>query len=59
VAALTRREPDITPESAAMVIYDLTCDSSKAQRELNYRFTAIPILIKDTVDWMNGNGLLS
>ena len=42
-----------------MVIYDLTCDSSKAQRELNYRFTAIPILIKDTVDWMNDNGLLS
>jgi dihydroflavonol-4-reductase len=59
VAAVTGSEPDITPESAAMVIYDLTCDSSKAQRELNYRFTPIPILIKDTVDWMNDNGLLS
>ena len=42
-----------------MVIYDLACDSSKAQRELNYRFTPIPKLIEDTVDWMNENGLLS
>jgi nucleoside-diphosphate-sugar epimerase len=59
VSGLTGREPDITPESAAMVSYDVNCDSGKAQRELNYKFTPIPTLIEDTVNWMNRKGLLS
>jgi len=59
VAAVTGREPDITPESAAMVSYHVACDSGKAQRELNYRFTPIRTLIEDTVDWMNRKGMLS
>jgi nucleoside-diphosphate-sugar epimerase len=59
IAAATGREPDVTPESAAMISYRVDCDSSKAQRELNYRFTPIPVLIRDTVDWMNEKGLLS
>jgi len=59
LAAFTGREPDITPESAAMVAYHVSCDSSKAQRELGYRFTPIRKLIEDTVSWMNGKGLLS
>jgi nucleoside-diphosphate-sugar epimerase len=58
-AAVTGREPDITPESAAMIVYNVACDSSKAQQELNYQFTPIRKLIEDTVDWMNENGLLS
>jgi nucleoside-diphosphate-sugar epimerase len=58
VAAVTGREPDITPESAAMVAYRVACDSSKAQRELDYRFTPIRTLIEDTVNWMNEKGLL-
>jgi dihydroflavonol-4-reductase len=59
IAAATGREPDVTPESAAMISYRVDCDSSKAQRELNYRFTPIPVLIRDTVDWMNEKGLLT
>ncbi len=58
LAAFTGREPDITPESAAMVAYHVACDSSKAQRELGYRFTPIRRLIEDTVNWMNQKGLL-
>jgi len=58
LAALTGREPDITPESAAMVSYNVRCDSGKAQQELNYQFTPIRTLIEDTVNWMNTKGLL-
>ena len=58
VAAVTGRKPDITPESAAMILYHVACNSGKAQIELGYRFTPIRELIEDTVDWMNRKGLL-
>jgi len=58
-ARLMRREPDITPESAAMVSFRVACDSSRAQQELGYKFTPIRTLIEDTVNWMNEKGLLS
>lgn len=51
-AGLLGRQPDITPESAAMVAYHVACDSSKAQKELNYRYTPIRTLVEDTVKWM-------
>jgi nucleoside-diphosphate-sugar epimerase len=57
-AMITGREPDITPESAAMVSYRMDCDSAKAREELGYRFTPISTLIQDTVDWMKMKGLL-
>jgi dihydroflavonol-4-reductase len=58
VSAVSGREPDMTPESAAMIAYQVACDSSKAQRELNYRFTPIRTLIEDTANWMTEKGLL-
>ena len=48
----------MTPESAAMIAYQVACDSSKAQRELKYRFTPIRTLIEDTANWMTEKGLL-
>lgn len=51
-ARLTRIEPEITPESATMVIYDLRCDSGRAQRELDYRVTPLRRLAQDTIDWL-------
>jgi len=59
VAALTGNEPDITPESAAMVSYHVNCESGKAMSELGYRFKPIRQLIRDTADWMSERGLLS
>jgi len=58
-ATFTGREPDITPEGAAMVSYHVACDSDKARSELDYRFTAIRTLIEDTVEWMKKKGMLS
>ena len=52
-------EPVLTPESAAMITQHIDCDSSRAQRELNYRFTPPRDLLLDTISWMKDNGMLS
>jgi len=58
VAAVSGREPDLTPEAAAMITRHLHCDSGKAQRELGYRFTPIRQLLQDTIAWMRQQGAL-
>lgn len=57
-SALDGREPDLTPESAAMITRHLRCDSGKAQRELGYRFTPVRGLLEDTIAWLRERGLL-
>jgi nucleoside-diphosphate-sugar epimerase len=57
-AVITGKEPAVTPEAAVMASHNIICDSSKAQRELDYGFTPIRALLRDTVDWMNDKGLL-
>jgi len=59
ISMISRREPAITPESAAIITRTLACDSSRAQRELGYRFTPVRELIRDTINWMNQAGMLS
>jgi len=58
LSLLTGREPDLTPESAAMITRNLLCDSSRAQTELDYRFTNVRSLLQQTVDWMKSAGML-
>ena len=57
-AALDGREPDLTPEAAAMITRHIPCDSTKARRELDYRFTPPRRLVEDTVGWMRDKGML-
>jgi dihydroflavonol-4-reductase len=59
IAAVTGTDPEITPESAAMVTYQMSCDSTKAQNALDYKFTPTRTLIEDTVEWMKKQGMLS
>ena len=54
----TGKEPRITPESAAMVCAHMQCDSSKAQRELDYRITDIDQLLRKTLHWLQQEDLL-
>jgi nucleoside-diphosphate-sugar epimerase len=58
LAGLTGKEPDLTPESADMVIHRLYCDSGRAQRELGYRYTPIRTLLRDTIDWLRKEGIM-
>ena len=58
VAPFIGREPDVTPESAVMASRQIICDSTKARDELDYAFTPVPGLIRDTIEWMREKELL-
>jgi nucleoside-diphosphate-sugar epimerase len=58
LAALSGREPKITPEAAEFTAHHLKVDSSKAIRELGYRETPLPELLTDTLAWMRAEGML-
>ena len=58
VASLTGREPDLTPEGAAMITSHMQCDSSRAIEELGYGFTPIRTLLEDSCNWLREKGLL-
>jgi dihydroflavonol-4-reductase len=56
---VTQRAPEITPEAATLTCHELRVDSSKAQRELDYRLTPIDTLLADTIAWLREAGLVS
>jgi len=58
LSAITGKEPDLTPEAAVMIVHHMRCDSSRAQRDLNYRFTPIRPLLQDTIDWLHKAGMM-
>ncbi|MGK2855573.1 MAG: SDR family oxidoreductase [Thermoanaerobaculia bacterium] len=53
---VTRREPEITPEGAALVCETILTDCSKAVRELGYRSVPLERMLSDCWDWMQGDG---
>ena len=55
---LSRHEPDITPESAALICHKLQVNSAKARRELDYVETPLDRLLHDTLEWMREQGLI-
>ena len=60
VAALTGKEPDVTPEIAASLTTTGTSYSSqKAIDELDYRFQPMTVAIQDNYDWLVKEGLLA
>lgn len=55
---LTRREPRITPEIARLSLRTLTCDCTKAVRELDFRLVPLHDMVADCAAWMKAEGLL-
>ncbi len=49
---LSGKEPDITPEAAALTSHVLQVDSSRARRELDYVEPPLDALLADTLAWM-------
>ena len=49
---VTKREPDITPESAALVTKRVFCDCSKAERELGFQRVGLEEMLADCYTWM-------
>ena len=59
IAAVTGKEPDVTPEIAASATTKgVEFRSDKAIRELGYRIQPMQVAIKDNYDWLIKEGLL-
>ena len=62
VAALwsrvTGRQPTLTPEAAAAVTRELTCDCTKAVHELGLRAVPLRDMVLDCARWLAAEGLL-
>jgi dihydroflavonol-4-reductase len=52
----TGKEPSITPEMAKSLGSRAKLDSSKAQRELNFKIVPMEVMAKDCFDWMRAVG---
>ena len=59
LSLLTRKQPEVTPESATFTCHDLRVDSGKAIGELDYRYTDLDTLLADTIAWMRAERMLS
>jgi nucleoside-diphosphate-sugar epimerase len=58
VSLVTGREPDVTPEGAAILASDALFDCGKAIRELGYRPAPLREILGDCHRWMLAEGLL-
>jgi nucleoside-diphosphate-sugar epimerase len=58
ISLVTRREPILTPESAAFLCADLTCKTDKAERELGYTPASLRTMLEDSHRWLIAEGLL-
>jgi nucleoside-diphosphate-sugar epimerase len=54
VSHVTRKEPDITPEGAALVCERILTDCGKAVRELGYKPVPLETMLADCWEWMQG-----
>ena len=57
-ARVSGKEPQVTPESAALTSHHVRMDSSKARRELGYVETPLDSLLADTLAWLRHEGLV-
>jgi nucleoside-diphosphate-sugar epimerase len=59
IAAVTGKEPDVTPELAEIATQrGATFSSEKAMRELGYRIQPMSAVVRDTHEWLVREGLL-
>jgi nucleoside-diphosphate-sugar epimerase len=59
LAAMTGKEPDLTPELAAIATQSgATFSSDKAIRELGYAVRPMSVAVRDTYEWLVEEGLL-
>ena len=52
ISRFTGREPDITPEMAAMMSQHLRCNTDKAQRELGFQVTPWQQCVEEMYAWL-------
>jgi nucleoside-diphosphate-sugar epimerase len=57
-AAITGQEPDLTPDSVALMANDPRITSDQARRELGYSPTPLREMLEDACFWLRDQGLL-
>jgi len=58
VAAITGKEPRVTPEGAALASRNLFADSAKAARVLGYKTVPLETMVRESIDWLREEGLI-
>ena len=58
MAAVTGKEPRVTPEGAALGSRYLFADCSKAERELGYKAVPLEEMLRQSIEWLRGRGLI-
>ncbi|MFA5122180.1 NAD-dependent epimerase/dehydratase family protein [Zavarzinia sp.] len=58
LSLVTGREPQVTPEGAAMAAKSNPCPSLKAQRELGYRPLPLADMVADCANWLIAQGYI-
>lgn len=58
VSRVTGREPDLTPDMAALMSQTLRLDTDKAQREFGYRTVPWRNSVREMYDWLRAAGRL-
>lgn len=56
---VTGREPEITPEAAAMVVAEARVVAESAVRDLGYRVVPLRAMIEDSYRWLVAEGLIA
>lgn len=59
LSRVTRREPEVTPESVAFVCQKMRCNIRKARSALGLQVTPLDELLADTVRWLRQQRLVS
>jgi dihydroflavonol-4-reductase len=59
LSTLTKKEPILTAETAALLTSHIICRSDKSERELGYHPTSLRAMLKDCLDWMIGEGIIT
>jgi len=59
IAPVFGREPDVTRDAVELLSQNIYCDTRRAVRELGYKPQPIQAMLKDCMDWMLEQGLLS
>lgn len=58
LAKITGKEPDITPESVALISDRYSCDSAKAKAELNHSIRPLTNTLADTLEFLKAEKLI-
>lgn len=58
IAAISGREPNLTPEGVELMLNEPRFETDKAERELGYRRISLHAMLEDAYTWLVAEGLL-